>query len=76
MDRADAFGFVKLCGGSCSKNLTKRTNVLIVGSYHNKECCRNKYRTAMQYNEQGLHIQIISEETFYQMLFRYFTLSY
>ena len=73
MDRADAFSLVKLCGGECSKNLTKRTNVLIVGSYHNNECCRNKYRTAVKYNEQGQNIQIISEEVFYQMLLWYFS---
>ena len=74
MDRAEAYGLVKLCGGGCSKNLTKRTTVLVVGSYRDGECFRNKYRMALKYNEQGQNILIIDENTFYQMLFRHFAL--
>ncbi|MBR3401344.1 MAG: BRCT domain-containing protein [Parasporobacterium sp.] len=72
MDRAEAFRFVKLCGGGCSKNLTKRTNVLVVGSFRHKECYRNKYHAALKYNEQGQNIKIISEDLFYQMLLMFF----
>ena len=68
MDRAEAFRFVRLCGGSCSKNLTKRTIVLVVGSYRHSECRRNKYHAALKYNEQGQDIEIIGENVFYQML--------
>ena len=72
MDRAEAFRFVRLCGGSCSKNLTKRTNVLVVGSYHHSECRRSKYHAALKYNEQEQNIVIIGEDVFYQMLLGFF----
>lgn len=72
MDREEAFCFVRLCGGSCSKNLTKRTNVLVVGSYHHSECRRNKYHAALKYNKQGQDIEIIGEDVFYQMLLGFF----
>ena len=75
MGRDEAFDIVKLLGGKCSRNLTKRTKVLVVGSYHKGECLRNKYHAALKYNEQGQDIRIIDENTFYQMLLNYFALT-
>ena len=33
MGRRDAYEYVRLCGGLCSRNVTHRTRVLVVGSF-------------------------------------------
>lgn len=72
IERAEAMGLVEVCGGAYSKNVTRKTSVLVVGTFQNEICMRNKYRLASRYIEQGCKIQIISEELFYKLLLKRF----
>ena len=55
------------CGGKNADNVTKKTNLLIVGGGSPREKKSGKVRKAEEYIEKGIPIQIISEEEFLQM---------
>ena len=55
------------CGGKNADNVTKKTDLLIVGGGSPKEKKSGKVRKAEEYIEKGIPIQIISEEEFLQM---------
>ena len=68
MGRQTAYKYVRLCGGKCSQNVTRRTQILVVGSYEGSSCHRNKYALANRYIEQGQDILIMDELDFYRSL--------
>lgn len=55
------------CGGKNADNVTKKTDLLIVGGGSPREKKSGKVRKAEEYIEKGIPIQIISEEEFLQM---------
>ena len=55
------------CGGKNADNVTKKTDLLIVGGGSPRETKNGKVRKAEEYIEKGIPIQIISEEEFLQM---------
>lgn len=72
MKRADAMQLVVNTGGRVGNNVTKKTNYLILG---NNDYCKsikggksNKQKKAEQLRLKGQDIEIISEQTFYEVL--------
>lgn len=72
MSRREAMQCVVNLGGSCSNGVTKKINYLILG---NNDFCAsikdgksNKQKKAEKYILEGLDIEIISENVFYDML--------
>ena len=72
MNRTQAAQCVVDLGGLCEKNVTKRTNYLILG---NNEYCTTikdgkstKQKKAEGYKLNGLDIEILSEDVFYDLL--------
>jgi len=70
--REDAMQLVVNIGGRVSNNVTKRTNYLILG---NNDYCKtikggksNKQKKAEQLKLKGQDIEILSEQTFYELL--------
>lgn len=70
--REDAMQLVVNIGGRVSNNVTKRTNYLILG---NNDYCKtikggksNKQKRAEQLKLKGQDIEILSEQTFYDLL--------
>lgn len=60
-------------GASISNNVTRKVNILLVGSLGNENWqCGNygsKIKKAMEYQEKGLDIKIIGEEDFFNNLY-------
>ncbi len=71
--RKQAMQYVLDLGGMVEDNITKKTNYLIVGNYSKISSVKNgktgKIKKAELYRLQGYDIQILSENTFYDMLF-------
>lgn len=71
--RQDAMRIVEQLGGQCGTSVTKKTNYLILGN--NSFCTEikdgksSKHKKAELLIEQGQDLQIISENTFYDMIF-------
>lgn len=72
MERVTAAQLVVNMGGKCEDRITKNTNFLILG---NNDYCStikdgksSKQKKAEEYKLKGLDIEIISENTFYDML--------
>ena len=72
MKRADAMQIVVNLGGTVKNGITNNTNFLVLG---NNDFCKsikdgksNKHKEAEQLKLQGKDIEIISEQTFYEML--------
>lgn len=72
MQRKDAFQIVANLGGIPSDNINKNTNYLVVG---NDDFARSvkkgktaKMLKAEKYKEQGLDIEVLSENTFFQII--------
>ncbi len=72
MLRKQAFQLVVDCGGHIEDGITKHTNYLIVGSLEYasniKDGKSNKLKKAEQLIVKGKDLQILSENTFYDML--------
>lgn len=72
MTRADAAQLVVNVGGICDNGVTKKTNFLILGN--NDYCAAikggksSKHKKAEEYKLNGLDIEIIPENVFYEML--------
>lgn len=71
MVRGQAMQLVRRCGGMVGTSVTKRTDYLILGSKEYQARLRGekstKLRKAERMIQDGLTIQIISEEVFYDM---------
>lgn len=72
MTRTDAAQLVVNVGGICDNNVTKKTNFLILG---NNDYCKSitdgkssKQKKAEEYKQNGLDIEVIPEDVFYDML--------
>lgn len=72
MTRKEAMQAVVDCGGIISDNVTKKTNYLVLG---NNDYCKsiregksNKQKKAEKLQLEGLDIETISEDVFYDML--------
>ena len=72
MTRTDAAQLVVNVGGICDNNITKKTNFLILG---NNDYCKSitdgkssKQKKAEEYKQNGLDIEVIPEDVFYDML--------
>jgi len=72
MTRAEAAQLVVNVGGICDNNVTKKTNFLILG---NNDYCKSitdgkssKQKKAEEYKQNGLDIEVIPEDVFYDML--------
>jgi DNA polymerase-3 subunit epsilon len=72
MDRKDAMQIVVNLGGQCGDGVTKDTNYLVLG---NNDYCASikdgksgKHKKAETYKANGMDIEIISENVFYEML--------
>ena len=63
----EAMQHIADCGGKNADNVTKKTDLLIVGGGSPREKKSGKVRKAEEYIEKGIPIQIISEEEFLQM---------
>lgn len=63
----DAMQRIADCGGKNADNVTKKTDILIVGGGSPKDKKSGKVRKAEEYIEKGIPIRIISEEEFLQM---------
>lgn len=72
MKRADAMQIVFNLGGVLGKSVTKQTNYLILGNNDYcpliKEGKSNKQKKAESYKLKGFDIEIIPEQTFYEMI--------
>lgn len=72
MTRKEAMQLVVNIGGKIDKSVTKKTNYLILGNndYCNsiKDGKSNKQKKAEQLKLEGQDIEIIDEETFYQLI--------
>lgn len=69
--RKEAFQIVKDLGGNPQDNVTKKTNYLILGDtdYSKvKDGKSRKLKNVEKYQLEGLDIQIISEQVFYDMI--------
>lgn len=73
--RKDAAQIVCNIGGKCDDNVTKRTNFLIIGGLENNPSVKGgksgKMKKAESLILKGQDLQIISEETFYDLLSDY-----
>ena len=67
MARIEAAQAVVDLGGFCDNNVTKKTNLLIVGRAVT-DGKTGKQKKAEEYKQQGVEIEIITENTFYDML--------
>lgn len=72
MTRSEAAQFVVDVGGICGNGITKKTNFLILG---NNDYCKtikdgksSKQKKAEEYILQGLDLQILSENAFYDLI--------
>ena len=72
MQRKDAFQIVMNLGGIPSENINKKTNFLVVGNEDFAKSVKDGKTTKMQkaekYKEQGLDIEVLSEDTFFQII--------
>lgn len=72
MSRKDAFQIVLNLGGIPSDNMNKKTNYLIVGNEDFAKSVKNgktsKMLKAEKYKEQGCDIEVLSEDTFLQII--------
>lgn len=72
MTRREAFQAVVNLGGIPSNSITKKTNFLVVGNDEYlqalKEGQTNKMKKAAQYKADGIEIETLSENTFFEML--------
>lgn len=71
MERKEGFQIVKDLGGTPQDNVTKKTNFLILGETDYtkvKDGKSAKLKKAEKYQLEGLDIQIISEQVFYDMI--------
>lgn len=68
-----AFGTRKACeqtvvelGGSCGKNVTQQTNVLVIGTFGSRDWVQSPYgrkiEKAVEYRQKGMPISIVSED--------------
>ncbi len=71
--REEAIKIIEFLGASNSQGITKKTNYLVLG---NNDYCSsikngksNKQKKAEEYKLKGIDIEIISENTFYDMIF-------
>ena len=64
----DAMQRIADCGGHNADNVTKKTDLLIVGSSSDPEKKSGKVKKAEEYIAKGLPIRIITEEQFLAML--------
>lgn len=72
MTRVEAAQFVVNCGGSVENNITKKTNILVLG---NNDYCKSikdgkstKQKKAEQYIRKGNDLIIVPEEVFYNIM--------
>lgn len=72
MSRSRAMQEVENLGGKCANSVTKRTDILVVGSFEGNRQIRgeksSKLLKAERYNEAGCTISIIGEEDFCELL--------
>ena len=75
MERKYAFQVVVNLGGIPSDNVTKKTNLLVLG---NNDYCKtikdgksSKQKKAEQYIIDGLDIEIVPESVFYEIIENY-----
>ncbi|MEG1520791.1 MAG: BRCT domain-containing protein, partial [Clostridia bacterium] len=59
-------------GGICGDHVTKKTNYLVVGNFDMRDSIKNgrsvKMKKADELHAQGLDVNVISENVFYDML--------
>ena len=65
--------YIRNCGGEPEDNITKETDILILGDYsgcHNlrEDNLTGKHRKALKYIREGQSIEILSEEAFLQQI--------
>lgn len=65
--------YIRSCGGEPEDNITKKTDILILGDYsgcHNlrEDNLTGKHRNALKYIREGQSIEILSEEAFLQQI--------
>lgn len=72
MSRKQAEAIVQSIGGEIGKSVTKKTEYLILGNNDYNASVKNgkstKHMKAEQYQSQGLEIEIIPEDIFYQLI--------
>lgn len=72
MSRQSAMNLVTYFGGQCGKNVTRKTNYLILGSdgycFQIKDSKSSKQKKAEEYKLKGYDIEIIPENVFYDMI--------
>lgn len=70
--KRDAAQAVVNCGGTFAKGLKKATDFLVVADYSGCRTIRgemsSKHKKALVYKEQGVDIEIIDTDTFFEML--------
>ena len=55
-------------GGKVADNITKKTNVLILGSSDSPKTKSSKQKKAEEYILKGQDLEIISEDMFYEIM--------
>lgn len=72
MTRKEAMQAVLDIGGFCGDRITKETNYLVIGNFDYcstiKDGKSNKQKKAEQYKLEGINIESVSENTFYELL--------
>lgn len=64
MTRSEAYLHIKNVGGLCADNITKSTNFLVT----NSTAMTGKMKKALDYQEKGIDISIITEDELYTLL--------
>lgn len=64
MTRSEAYLHIKNVGGLCADNITKSTNFLVT----NSTVMTGKMKKALDYQEKGIDISIITEDELYTLL--------
>lgn len=68
--KEDVAGFLEEKGAQIQKSITKKTNILIVGGMGSSAWCAGNYGTkvkkALELQEKGIEIQILSEKDFFK----------
>lgn len=68
INREQAMQVVLNIGGKVADNITKKTNVLILGSSDSPKTKSSKQKKAEEYILKGQDLEIISEDMFYEIM--------
>ncbi len=70
LTRAQCRELVLLAGGIVQSNVSRYTDILVVGAFRKSQPCGISYKLerALFLSRSGYHIRIIHEDEFYEML--------